>query len=139
MKTCSSCKELKDYSCFPKDKYTLDGYNYYCKVCKKNKGYSRKYKKSKKGKANQSKYQKRNRGTINAKTARRRAKKLLATPSWLTDIHFEQIKQFYINCPRDYEVDHIIPLQGDNVCGLHVPWNLQLLPLSLNRAKSNKL
>jgi hypothetical protein len=35
-------------------------------------------------------------------------------------------------------LDHIIPLQHPHVCGLTVPWNLQVIPYAVNAAKSNK-
>jgi len=38
-----------------------------------------------------------------------------------------------------HEVDHIIPLLGRDVCGLHVPWNLQIIPREENRAKTNRV
>lgn len=50
----------------------------------------------------------------------------------------EQILLFYKNCPKGYEVDHIIPLLGQLVSGLHVIENLQYLTVSENRAKRNK-
>ena len=40
--------------------------------------------------------------------------------------------------PRN-EVDHIIPLQGQFVSGLHVPENLRVIPRSINRSKRNKV
>lgn len=50
----------------------------------------------------------------------------------------EGIKEFYHNCPMNKEVDHYIPLQGDEVSGLHVNWNLQYLTPSENRTKRNQ-
>ena len=48
------------------------------------------------------------------------------------------IKEFYSKCPIGYEVDHIIPLNGKNISGLHTITNLQYLKASENRRKSNK-
>jgi hypothetical protein len=78
--------------------------------------------------------------------AKRRAKKLKATPKWLTKEQWNQIDAFYKEAARlfketniPHEVDHIIPLQGKNVSGLHVPWNLRVITEHENRSKSNKL
>jgi len=49
------------------------------------------------------------------------------------------IYEFYEKCPVDMTVDHIIPLQGDLVSGLHVSWNLQYLTPSANSKKRNKI
>lgn len=87
----------------------------------------------------------RNPDRVRAKYSRRRAAKLNAEPPWLTEEHQEQIVQVYAlakECETltgdKYHVDHIVPLQGKNVCGLHVPWNLQVLPADVNLRKSNK-
>lgn len=37
-----------------------------------------------------------------------------------------------------YVLDHIVPLNGHNVCGLTVPWNLQIVPWRVNATKGNK-
>lgn len=72
------------------------------------------------------------------KCRRYQAAKLKAVPAWITKEHIVEMQKIYANCPEGYEVDHIVPIQGKNVSGLHVPWNLQHLPLSENRSKRNK-
>ena len=48
------------------------------------------------------------------------------------------IVDIYLKRPKGFEVDHIIPLNHPDVCGLHVPWNLQIIPKEVNNKKSNK-
>ena len=91
-------------------------------------------------------YSQSNRDRIYANMSKRRATKLNATPNWLSEKDLEEIRELYQICQmfklytgQDYHVDHIIPLQGKDVCGLHVPWNLQVILASENLRKSNKL
>tara|TARA_R110000764_G_scaffold238421_1_gene335550 strand:- start:487 stop:1152 length:666 start_codon:yes stop_codon:yes gene_type:complete len=80
---------------------------------------------------------------IRAKSkAKRRTLEKNATPDWADQ---SKIKELYLGAKElerltglKYEVDHIEPLNGKNVCGLHVWENLQILEASLNRKKSNK-
>lgn len=86
-----------------------------------------------------------NKGKINSWTAKRRAQKLQATPKWLTKEQLLEILAFYIEAVRltretgkPHHVDHILPILGDGITGLHVPWNLQILTASENSKKRNK-
>lgn len=88
-----------------------------------------------------------NKGKCNADAMKHYAIKLQRTPPWLTKEQLAEIEEFYITVkelqwlsdPSDpLQVDHIVPLQGKNVSGLHVPWNLQIIPRSLNLSKNNK-
>lgn len=74
-----------------------------------------------------------------------RAARLRATPPWLTQEQKQEIREFYAEAQRltettgiAHEVDHIVPLVNKAVCGLHVPWNLQVMPTRANRSKSNR-
>lgn len=76
------------------------------------------------------------------KSAKRRAAKVSATPRWAS---LQAISQVYKEAKRVTEatgvkhvVDHIVPLQGETVCGLHVENNLQVLPEVENLKKWNK-
>ena len=59
-----------------------------------------------------------------------------ACPKW---VNKEELLKIYKEASKKgLEVDNIIPLKHPSVCGLHVPWNLQLLSRSENARKSNK-
>lgn len=69
-----------------------------------------------------------------------------ATPKWLKLRHKKQITAMYEAAilmtelmHELYVVDHIVPLKGKTVCGLHVPWNLRVITARENLIKSNKL
>lgn len=96
---------------------------------------SKKYRNTSKGKANRA-----------ANEASRRASKLNATPNWLSEFDLDYIKSLYVQAhelsnlgEENYHVDHIIPLRGKSVRGLHVPWNLQILEAVENIKKNNKV
>lgn len=81
----------------------------------------------------------------NANKAKRKAAKSLRTPKWLTDIDFERINNEYKLASlltkitgEPYHVDHVIPLQGKTVSGLHVPSNLKAIKGSENCSKQNR-
>jgi hypothetical protein len=87
------------------------------------------------------KYPEKKRAITNAR--RRRYKH--ATPKWLTAEHKKEVRELYLEAQRliketgrKFEVDHIEPIMGEDVCGLNVPWNLQILLKEENLKKSNK-
>ncbi len=92
------------------------------------------------------KWEQNNKGKRRSIVAKRRAMKIQATPKWLTDEDFCKIELFYLlasdltkQTGTEYEVDHIIPLQGDTISGLHHWNNLQVLTAEDNRSKGNKI
>lgn len=87
-------------------------------------------------------YRKRHPGKVNAKNNKRRATELQAIPPG-TDL--KAIAKIYEQCAWitaasgiEHEVDHGIPLQGELVCGLHVPANLRIITAAENAAKGNR-
>lgn len=86
-------------------------------------------------------WQKQNPDKVNAISARRKAQKLQATPSWVDNEAVNSMYNlaFLFNMTGiNLHVDHIVPLQSDKVCGLHCEANLQLLPASDNISKGNR-
>lgn len=91
------------------------------------------------------KWQAKNKPVVVFHIAKRRASKKKACPSWLSAIDLAQIQEFYdlalaktMQTGVKHNVDHVVPLQGKNVSGLHVPWNLQIITARENFSKGNK-
>ncbi len=83
-----------------------------------------------------------NRAIMTSYKAKRRAKEQMATPAWLTKAQLDAIKSVYIESERlsletgiPHQVDHIVPLSGRIVSGLHVPWNLRAIPATENNRR----
>ena len=92
------------------------------------------------------KYKEANPELYKALTSVRKRRHRKASPRWLTKDQKLAMRQLYLQAMEltkltgeRYVVDHIIPLISDEVCGLHVPWNLRVITQEENLRKSNKL
>lgn len=112
-KVCRKCDTYLTLNFFRANSRNYDGLNSHCKKCQS-------IDTAKTQPARQAKYN---------------AAKLQRTPPWA---NLDKIKEIYDNCPEGYHVDHIVPLQGGLVSGLHVETNLQYLPAIENIKKGNK-
>ena len=169
MKICTNphCKQInpQPLTSFHKNKSKKDGLSSNCSSCEKTCASKyrktpewkqadarrhKKYEQTDKGRNNHKRYLQTSKGKSKHRSiqAARRALKLKATPPWLTKELRNKIQEFYDQATKltketgiQHEVDHVVPLQGKNVSGLHVPWNLQVLPAfgpNGNRFKGNK-
>jgi len=162
MKTCFKCKLLKNFSDFYPEKGNASGYASYCKECNNEYAKKRRLNKDIKAKDSDKKKQwylrnkqrivaniriwvKNNRARSNATKKKYELAKTKRTPAWLTPVDFERIETQYKLAEiltklhnEPWHVDHVIPLQGKKVSGLHVPSNLQVIKGGNNCSKSNK-
>jgi hypothetical protein len=89
-------------------------------------------------------WKKNNPDKVQKDSANRRASKANRTLPWLNLAHLFEIESIYKYCAAlrsvglNYHVDHVIPLRGELVSGLHAPWNLQVIPAHENLAKGNR-
>ncbi len=165
MKTCRRCLEEKSLEGFFNRKAAKDNKDSYCKPCRA--AFKKAYYDKNKDEINRKHYEwfkslpadrqkpyresaKKNRPRYrvkaNAREAARRFRKHGATPNWLTLRQKQEIEDLFWLAKdlksvsgQEYHVDHIVPLNNENICGLHVPWNLQILPADMNISKSNKI
>jgi hypothetical protein len=166
-KVCPKCESEKNIVDFSKNKSNVDGLQTYCKTCIKilNKSYTLSPEAKERKRVRNALWKKNNKLVtrdydrtllngwrksnpmkVSEHSLTRRASKINATPQWLTKEDRLQIlnfcslrKQLELQTGLKHHVDHIVPLQGENVCGLHVPWNLQVITAEENCSKNNKL
>lgn len=82
---------------------------------------------------------------IVASNALIKQRRMQRAPSWLTESDIREIESLYLEAARlsretgiQHHVDHIVPLLGKKVSGLHVPWNMRVIPAKDNLRKGNK-
>lgn len=164
MKQCSKCKQTKLFSDFGKHSKNKDGLQYYCKTCRKEvcsasfkkiseqtkekrHKVSQKWKKEnlEKVKAYAKEYRQTKKAKRTSLERKRQLSKIQRTPKWLSSFDLVYIECLYQvaamrtkESGESWHVDHVIPLQGKNVSGLHVPSNLKVIPAKENLQKSNK-
>ena len=151
MKKCIKCNEIKDFAEFHKHRKMKDGRLNKCRSCVlKNvaewrlanpESRSKEYKRTKAKDPLQYK------AKAAARASKRRRTIKNAQPTWADQ---QYINDLYINVAEtnalfeaagikpNFQVDHIVPLLHDQVCGLHTEHNLQVLPAKKNQSKSNK-
>jgi hypothetical protein len=168
-KVCYSCKKSKLLFDFYKDKSRKDGHCSKCKSCYANdflknrdaklsssKEWAHKNKERKnqhsqkwklKNKEHLSSYEKQKQKLFPeisaAKSNIKRARSINAMPQWADtkqmQIEYSLAKWCSEVMGEHYQVDHIVPLKSDRVCGLHVQSNLQVIPRSVNYKKGNRV
>ena len=166
MKTCNKCQTDKPKAEFYKKSTAKDGLFWWCKSCHKDyvsKKYAEAYadpkfqeherarvkqfhaKNPDKRKLWDRQYAAANPAKVSANVRKYQYAKIDRTPSWLTKLDVWMMEQAYELAELrtkmfgfKWHVDHIIPLQGKLVSGLHVPHNLQIIPATENHRKSNQ-
>lgn len=143
MKQCTTCGVLKTVEEFHKRKDTVDGLRAKCKECH-NAHYRAKFQEDPEIKLERNRrHYRNNKAYYYAKSAKRRAAQLERTVSWANedDIQLKYNTAKYLTelTGEQYHVDHIIPLQGERVSGLHVENNLRVILAKENLSKGNSL
>lgn len=138
--------KVKSYAAANKEKVSVASKRYYAENSEKIKEKTKQYVADNKDKvkACRKRYQQENKIAVLERVKRYKMAKIRRTPLWLTEDDIWMTREIYeLAALRtkltgiEWEVDHIVPLNGENVSGLHIPSNLQVITALENRQKSN--
>jgi len=144
MKVCSKCKIEKDSSHFHRKRGRADGLVAQCKPCTSEKSHRYYLENAEAVKASTAKYRSENAEFCNSGSNASQAARNAAErcPVWADKAELREVyaQAFALKCISgiSYHVDHILPIKGKLVSGLHVASNLQILTPSENMSKNNK-
>ena len=123
-KVCSICGVLKPIADFGKRLSSVDGHKSQCNPC---------------GRL----WHKKNRDKVSESNRYRKRKLNSATPTWVDRNALRALEKERVELERrtgiKFEIDHIIPIKNPLFCGLHVPWNLQIVTANYNNSKGNRV
>jgi hypothetical protein len=128
MKYCWVCERELPVEEFSRDKTKKDGLNGRCKSC--DSSHRSKWKKDNKEHHNNFNKEK-------GYGKKRAMQQKCATPKWAKKDVAKHVRFLKSIRQGDQELDHIVPILNDTVCGLHVPSNVRLIPTEDNRKKGN--
>ena len=157
-KACTKCHNTKELDAFYRRKRTPDGCEAWCKVCRLE--HNRKWHQANKDRhreltqrwyqdnkeqhlENSKEWYAENKHRKLATTNAREERCRSATPSWVRNADLQAVyfkaQQLTEQTGIPHEVDHIVPVTHDLICGLNVPVNLQILTREENRRKANRI
>lgn len=145
LKKCSRCKNELELSKFPPQSKTKDGLDYRCKECAA--AYKQEWAENNRDriKAAKDRWKKNNRDKHLEQSKLNKIARAKRVPKWVNSEERWLINEAYKLARErtkrfgfDWHVDHVIPLRGSNVCGLHTIANLQVIPAKENLHKLNK-
>lgn len=160
-KACIKCQTAKPVDCFHVQRNAKDGRRSTCKVCASavTKAWYESNKERQSARmagyytanrqellAYTAEWQRNNKDLKNRSIAKRRAAQINATPAWFGELDDLAMAEAYsLRAMRseafgfEWHVDHVLPLQGVNVCGLHIANNIAVIPAVANLQKGNRI